>query len=806
MPITVGRGIDVIKGVATTVPGATVSPVTGVQPIQEANFLNSVQSIGQQIASFLGSGGPPFPNELRDFATYNYVFTFGCLNNFEINFPDITYRVSDPSTVVLKSGGNAGSGAATVYESGGKVEYYIDDVSIETIIGFNPQTKQSNATGIDFKVTEPLSMGLFLQSLQVASLRSGHKNYLEAPWVLAVEFKGSDENGNQVYKPGTRRIFPLKLVNIDFEVTEGGSVYNVKAIPWHEQALTNEVQSIKTDLQIQGKTVHELLQKGGFSLQQHINRRQEERKKKGEVVTPDEVVILFPTDRSSATEGLGGAQEKVESATVNPKDSGSGTSGFTEEDKRKIYESVTGTENAPIPDDFDAELSKLLGIVVKRSEIGDNIKAYADNLENVNEIGKSELVESFLTGKTEPFGRPKFVEVKDKPGTFERGKVQISNKLSTLTFKAGTTVQEIVEEIVILSDYGKKIVDAKEDENGMVPWYKVEADVYNITDHENMDKVGKYPKVYVYRVIPFKVHVSKFQPATKSSPGIANLKRQACKKYDYIYTGQNDDILEFNINFDVAFFTAITPFGGANKAGSKDDKENSVAGDGDQTEVEVKDGDSGNLSASGNAPLQEKLQSGTGGKSGGARDMDNIRTSVARDFNDALVNSTVDLVTARMTIWGDPYFIADSGMGNYNSAETDLINLTADGTMDYQSSEVDIEINFRTPLDYSQGNYMDFPNLGVSPVGAFSGVYNIITCTNNFADGQFTQQMSLIRRRNQPGEDTKIQPTTEGNKAVETKTKSKNTDKGKAAGASDTNETIAKGQEAGKGYRGGYGF
>ena len=137
-----------------------------------------------------------------------------------------------------------------------------------------------------------------------------------------------------------------------------------------------------------------------------------------------------------------------------------------------------------------------------------------------------------------------------------------------------TTTQEIVEEIVILSDYGKKIVDAKEDENGMVPWYKVEADVYNITDHENMDKVGKYPKVYVYRVIPFKVHVSKFQPATKSSPGIANLKRQACKKYDYIYTGQNDDILEFNINFDVAFFTAITPFGGANKAGSKDDKEN----------------------------------------------------------------------------------------------------------------------------------------------------------------------------------------------------------------------------------------
>ena len=42
---------------------------------------------------------------------------------------------------------------ATVYEGAGKVEYYIDDVEIDTIIGFNPQTKHPNATGISFKVT-----------------------------------------------------------------------------------------------------------------------------------------------------------------------------------------------------------------------------------------------------------------------------------------------------------------------------------------------------------------------------------------------------------------------------------------------------------------------------------------------------------------------------------------------------------------------------------------------------------------------------------------------------------------------------
>jgi len=781
--IKLGVGTDTVAGSATGQVGATVAPEYNVKPENVPDFVKGVQNVANLLTSFVG-GGPPFPNELRDFASYNYIFTLGCLNNFEINFPDLTYRIQDPSVVILKSGGGAGDGAATAYENFGKVEYYIDNVNIESIIGFNPRTKQTNATSIDFNVTEPLSMGLFLQALQVASLRCGHKNYLMAPFVLSVEFEGWDGNGQRVKKPGTRRIFPLKLANIDFEVTEGGSVYNVKCIPWHETALTNQVQSIKTDVQITGRTLHEILQKGGQSLSQHVNRRNQEKKKAKEVVTPDEYVILFPTKRDSATESLGGTEQKVDAATVNPSEVSAGANGFSEEDKRKIYESITGTENAPLPADFDAELSKLLGIVVKRSDIGDSIKKYAENEENINEIGKSKIVKSFLDGGKQPFGRPKFVEVEGKPGVFERGKVQISNNLRTFTFKAGTTTQEIIEELILVSEYGQKILDTEPDANGFIPWFKVEADVFNITDPKHMDQLGTSPKIYVYRVVPFMAHVSRYQPSTKATPGIENLKRQACKEYDYIYSGKNDDILEFNINFDVAFFTAITPFGGKTKAGVKDSREESAAGEGDETEVELTEGDSANLSQSGNVAVQEKIDNSTGNVGGG--DIETIKTSIARDFNDALINSPVDLVTAEMTIWGDPYYIADSGMGNYNAPETPLINITADGTMDYQSSEVDILLNFKTPLDYSQGNYMDFPSLGVTPVGAFSGLYNVTLLTNSFSEGVFTQKMQLIRRRNQPGEDTKAVPTTEGNKVKKEKAKEAKTDSNKkGAGASE---------------------
>ena len=184
--------------------------------------------------------------------------------------------------------------------------------------------------------------------------------------------------------------------------------------------------------------------------------------------------------------------------------------------------------------------------------------------------------------------------------------------------------------------------------------------------------------------------------------------------------------------------------------------------------------------------------------------LSNSKTAIARNFNDALVNSPVDLVSVDLTIWGDPYYITDSGMGNYSAAPTNFINITADGTMDYQSSEVDIELNFRTPIDYEvNGSYMTFPGSGTRPVGAFSGLYQVISCANSFSGGTFQQTLSLIRRRNQPGLDTNALPVTTGNQNVEEKVEdtSSTTTGGTSEGGSGTGATASGAQ--GDGLRGG---
>jgi hypothetical protein len=117
-----------------------------------------------------------------------------------------------------------------------------------------------------------------------------------------------------------------------------------------------------------------------------------------------------------------------------------------------------------------------------------------------------------------------------------------------------------------------------------------------------------------------------------------------------------------------------------------------------------------------------------------------------------------------MKIWGDPFYLADSGMGNYNAGTTPFINLNKAGSMDYQSSEVDITLNFKTPIDYKGDGWMEFPGGGYAPVGAFSGLYQVTLVKHNFSKGVFTQELDMIRR---PMQETEIKvPGVAGGNAI----------------------------------------
>ena len=74
------------------------------------------------------------------------------------------------------------------------------------------------------KYTSRIVWALFLQSMMMAALQAGHRDYQKAPYALIVEFKGFDDNGNLVNGGAlSRRVFPIKISKVDFDVNAGGS-------------------------------------------------------------------------------------------------------------------------------------------------------------------------------------------------------------------------------------------------------------------------------------------------------------------------------------------------------------------------------------------------------------------------------------------------------------------------------------------------------------------------------------------------------------------------------------------------------
>lgn len=737
--------------VANNVKGA----VTKLDPLGNSLSNALSTSIGDPLGSALASANAtPLPtgsnnkNILSKYASYNCVFTLGVLTNDEINHPDATYRKYGPSILILRTGGTGNDQPRTLVEQSAGItgEYFIDDIEIDTIIAPNPKTKQTNATNISFRVVEPYSMGLFLQTLMLAALQGGHKNYLEAPYLLQVEFIGWDDDGNPLNIPKSKRMFPLKFGNVEFNVTQGGSEYSVTAIPWQEQAFSDSAQSIKNDIDIKGATLVELLQTGPESLATVLNNRELSQKNAGNKKVGDQHIIIFPTDRNAANQALTGARENNAGATTQSSrpDDISQQRNLSATEKQRLYEALGGVQGGNIPADFDAELSKILGIVVRRSKIGESIREWAEKSENVNAIGKSNIAKSFLDSGKPAFGKPAFTVDKKKPGVFQRGNLTISDNGRRINFKSGARVQNIIEELILLSDYGRKFASAQPDTNGFKDWFKIEANVYNVSDPGQVAQTGQTAKVFVYKVIPYKVHVSRLSSPTQASPSIPNLKAQAKREYNYIYTGKNDDVINFDIAINSAFFTAIQgDFGQLGKDSKLQGADKRVA----PSQSSVSGAADGNTQVAGAMSKTQQANSSSTGRSGSGTQV-HPETQVARSFNDAIVNSPTDLVSANVEIWGDPYYIADSGMGNYDATEADF-NTTSDGTMNYQNGEVDIIFNFRTPVDYGPDGIMKFPEAGTKPVGAFSGLYQVTTVKNKFSGNKFTQELTTIRRRNQ---------------------------------------------------------
>ena len=105
---------------------------------RDANNEDYVQTIEPKRER--GNTPLPLANVLEQFATYNNIFSFGCISPQELNYPDETYRKTGirggqmvfRSGAGLKSNKKPRTGAEQDYNV--DTQYFIDNVEIDTYI------------------------------------------------------------------------------------------------------------------------------------------------------------------------------------------------------------------------------------------------------------------------------------------------------------------------------------------------------------------------------------------------------------------------------------------------------------------------------------------------------------------------------------------------------------------------------------------------------------------------------------------------------------------------------------------------
>jgi len=274
-----------------------------------------------------------------------------------------------------------------------------------------------------------------------------------------------------------------------------------------------------------------------------------------------------------------------------------------------------------------------------------------------------------------------------------------------------------------------------------------------VPDSSRFDRVrGKHPRKIIYNIVPYKIHAYALVDPGASTG--TNFEQFVKKTYNYIFTGDNLDILDLKINYRVAYFqTRLKDIEG--KSGS--DKFSKESGE-QQEDVERED-------PSTKDPFREYPyihQSEVGTTTSVTSGINKGNSTELDQRLDALSNPTADMVSVRMSILGDPAYLGQSQFIPTTASRGDLASnrkklAFSQGNRDIWNEiygnynmgfgDVVIKLNFRSPTDVNEktGVY----ELAKDEQIAFSGLYRVVQVDNMFEDGKFVQELQLVRFNNQ---------------------------------------------------------
>lgn len=331
----------------------------------------------------------------------------------------------------------------------------------------------------------------------------------------------------------------------------------------------------------------------------------------------------------------------------------------------------------------------------------------------------------------------------------------------TFSINAGTSIDKVIDNVMRQSSYIQDQIAIPDgvdpqtylqqkaaNETKPLNWYKIVPTV-SVGAFDPVRKV--YARNITYNVQPYAIYNVKSDVAPQGKI------KSFVKEYDYIYTGKNDDVIDFEINFNTLYYTAQTAY------------RNSLS-----SVVRTPDINSENKNTTNSQTYQGATQDPNSvmpmvmkpqvynAKSRATGGVVTAKSVAVADLEDSLMTlSAADMLSIQLKILGDPQFIKqdDAFYSPSTAPTTSDPRLTPNGSLRTDYQEIYVKVLFRTPVDINEADgMMDFGTNYRTSV--FSGLYKVLTIQSEFRNGQFTQTLDLIRIPYQPIYDYATQPKT----------------------------------------------
>lgn len=655
----------------------------------------------------------------------------------------------------ISQSGGVGAGAYLIAQSGGinnktqrrapgfELDYYIDNLRFKTLIGTKATgTDTSAVADLAFQITEPYGFS-FLTNLKRAadSLKAytdsttykNLSNDFKQIYILGIRFYGYDINGNLIQSGD-----PLYGEPID-PVGQGALFEN-----YYDMQLTN------VKFRLDGKSVVYNVEATGINAQ-----------------------ALLGTKRGRMATGL-----SIQGKTVN--DALQGELGlFT-----KLNASEQGkvdTDSATYPNKFNV---KYVGDAEQRIGLA--------SIVTKSDLDKWRWPSSQAKTTTE--------------STDAQGVAPPDPNERVFTFNNDTSIIQAIEQIIKKSAYmenalktaytnakepdteQKNVTQIKKENPLPLAWFTVNTEIVGLTWDTKLQDWA-YEQNFIISVYDIPSVATPYAPDKTRYYG-------PHKRYDYYFTGQNSEILDYQLTFNNLYFNTVLGIEGKDFKQLGTGQNPGAEREGQQTGSNTNSGSAtGNTNAtSGNTgqrtdpppPGSKDTSAGTA-TAGGTSVTPGLRSnsdrtgslSVGLEVQNSLVTSLHDIeayANGSVKILGDPDFLVRDAA----TSLTEFYNkfYDTDGyTISAQGGQVFIEIAFKEAVDYKNSTglmeinenifFLNYPQY-IKDMAQGAVIWEVTEVDSIFASGKFEQTLKLVGTTFDTGEpeDTGI----EGNTATQNPT------------------------------------